>query len=155
MKTTPSPTSESKNPYSPEYVRAIAADLGNGDAIVDFTQFPIPLYMIDEMIGSLWKVNDIVASSDAYGITREELELLMQFVRAHNSPDGMMDSEQILSQSQKLWLHFYMDIKGLRVADESSFPDTAQAVAWLVDARHETQWQKVRSQLQAEWIMRK
>jgi hypothetical protein len=53
MKTTPSPTSESKNLYPPEYVRAIAADLDSGDVAVDFTQFPIPLYMIDEMIGSL------------------------------------------------------------------------------------------------------
>jgi hypothetical protein len=54
----------------------------------------------------------------------------MQFVRAHNSPDDMMDREEILSYEQKLWLHFYMDIKGLKAADEpSSFPDTAQAVA--------------------------
>jgi hypothetical protein len=53
MKTTPSSTSESQNQYPPEYVRAIATDLDNGDAIVDFTQFPIPLYMIDEMSLSL------------------------------------------------------------------------------------------------------
>ena len=66
MKTTPSPTSESKSSYLPEYVRAIAADPDNGDAIVDFTQFPIPLYMIDEMIGSLYVVNEILASGDVY-----------------------------------------------------------------------------------------
>jgi predicted NAD-dependent protein-ADP-ribosyltransferase YbiA (DUF1768 family) len=49
-----------------------------------------------------------------------------------------------------------MDIKGLKAADEpSSFPDTAQAVAWLVDPRHEAQWQKVKSQLVNEWILQK
>lgn len=143
--------------YSPELVRTMIETLDER-AIVDFTQFPISLYMIDEMIGSLWVVNDIIASGEAYGISREELDLLMQFVDAHNSPDGMMDREWILSHEQKLWLHFYMDIKGLVMAtddDLSSFPDTAEKVAWLVDPHYTAQWEKLKARLATEWLMQK